>query len=180
MSEKLQFLRTSVGSTALFSAQDNGLNLTLCEIGIGAGRYAPDGSEEALSQQKERVPIAAYERILPNILRMTIALSPLDPEIPQYNFSEFGVYDEDGVLFGIYSHPVNIITTRTHSAGLAFTVDFEVSDVPFDSISVEAAGPIISPLIAGPLAANATAAITALHLSLKNQLEILKIKETAQ
>jgi hypothetical protein len=94
--------------------------------------------------------------------------------------TEVGVYLDDGTLFAIWSNQDQPLGFKAENGDFITALDLVLTRVDGNSVTVQTTGPSLAPLVAGPLAANAAAAITAQNIALKNQFEILQIKEIAQ
>ena len=104
MSLVIPIQTTDVGRAAMVAAQDGGLKLVLSELAIGNANnapYVPDGTETELVNEIVRVGILSAGR---NGSQFNVKGDLITPEDTNFNLFEIGVFTDDGVLFGVWSH----------------------------------------------------------------------------
>lgn len=119
-STPLQPTITTAGLTAIFNAEDTGVEFALTHIAFGTAQYTPDGSETALRAEQVRVPIAGGGRISPTQIQIyAVAMAALGHP---FFVGEVGFFGDDGAtLLAVYS------STATPSLFLSDTVSTSVS-----------------------------------------------------
>jgi hypothetical protein len=119
-STPLQPTITTAGLTAIFNAQNTGVEFALTHIAFGTAQYTPDGSETALRAEMVRVPIAGGGRISPTQIQIyAVAMAALGHP---FFVGEVGFFGNNGTtLLAVYS------STATPSLFLSDTVSTSVS-----------------------------------------------------
>lgn len=132
MSTPIIFKLTDAGRQAALDAQNTGLNLQLTEIGLGSGKYVPDGTEVALTTPIGRWPLSGGD-IEPNSKTLRFYAS-IDATINADGF-EVGLFDANGVLFAVASttgaDPLMVL-----SANITFVATFGLSLTDLSSSNV--------------------------------------------
>lgn len=165
---------TSKGLDEVLQAKNQGLKGEITHIGAGTGRYNPDGSEVALSDERQRVAIVDYEDLGERQLRMA-ALFDGDGE---YEIGEFGFYLASGTLLAVYSVAGKLLTYKAAAARVLQKFTLDVSPLPADSVTVVVGSENFNILIAEELASVATANIDnmARHLGVLFRVMDIELK----
>ena len=165
---------TSKGLDEVLQAKNQGLKGEITHVGAGTGRYNPDGSEVALSDERQRVAIVDYEDLGERQLRMA-ALFDGDGE---YEIGEFGFYLASGTLLAVYSVAGKLLTYKAAAARVLQKFTLDVSPLPADSVTVVVGSENFNILIAGELASVATANIDnmARHLGVLFRVMDIELK----
>ena len=165
---------TSKGLDEVLQAKNQGLKGEITHVGAGTGRYNPDGSEVALSDERQRVAIVAYEDLGERQLRMA-ALFDGDGE---YEIGEFGFYLASGTLLAVYSVAGKLLTYKAAAARVLQKFTLDVSPLPADSVTVVVGSENFNILIAEELASVATANIDnmARHLGVLFRVMDIELK----
>ncbi|KRP93498.1 hypothetical protein PFLL34_03254 [Pseudomonas fluorescens] len=165
---------TSKGLDEVLQAKNQGLKGEITHVGAGTGRYNPDGSEVALSDERQRVAIVDYEDLGERQLRMA-ALFDGDGE---YEIGEFGFYLASGTLLAVYSVAGKLLTYKAAAARVLQKFTLDVSPLPADSVTVVVGSENFNILIAEELASVATANIDnmARHLGVLFRVMDIELK----
>ena len=165
---------TSKGLDEVLQAKNQGLKGEITHIGAGTARYNPDGSEVALSDERQRVAIVDYEDLGERQLRMA-ALFDGDGE---YEIGEFGFYLASGTLLAVYSVAGKLLTYKAAAARVLQKFTLDVSPLPADSVTVVVGSENFNILIAEELASVATANIDnmARHLGVLFRVMDIELK----
>ena len=165
---------TSKGLDEVLQAKNQGLKGEITHVGAGTGRYNPDGSEVALSDERQRVAIVDYEDLGERQLRMA-ALFDGDGE---YEIGEFGFYLASGTLLAVYSVAGTLLTYKAAAARVLQKFTLDVSPLPADSVTVVVGSENFNILIAEELASVATANIDnmARHLGVLFRVMDIELK----
>jgi hypothetical protein len=143
---------TRAGLTALFSADRAGLQLKLAHIAIGTGQanngYAPTGFETALRGEFQRVAVGGGEAVG----ETEILVQALFDGAPKGWINEVGIFDEDGVLFALWSEPNAPLAYKSPSVPLVVALTLAVSEIPAGSLTLMVGGPSVNITLAAPLA----------------------------
>lgn len=143
---------TRAGLTALFAADRSGVQLKLAQIAIGSGQtnngYPLTGYETALRAEFQRVAVGGGEAIG----ETEIFVQALFQGAAQGWINEVGVYDEDGVLFALWSEPNAPLAYKSAAVPLIVALTLAVSEVPAGSLTLVVGGPSVNIAVAGPFA----------------------------
>ncbi|AJK46256.1 phage tail protein [Burkholderia plantarii] len=126
MSEPLNLKLTTVGQTAIFNAQNNGLDVTLTHIQFGTGNRVPDRKETALVSPKQLATIGAGQKISDSQIRMSAVFIGAS----NYEVCEIGIWAgepgaPDSVLFAYCSQEAGRYAVM--SAGVDFVFSYDMS-----------------------------------------------------
>ena len=137
---------TETGLQALMDAENHGLKLYLTEIAFGDQGYIPTRSQTSLKHEILRVPIASGKVYKEDHV---LDLSSMLPEdTPEFPIREVGVYDENGRLCFIWSHPDVKIGDKSRFMTVLVGLRMQVTDVPFDRIEIVETNPDVKLLYA--------------------------------
>lgn len=142
---------TRVGMAALFAADSQGLALRLSHIALGAGGgtgYVPTGAETALRSEFVRVAIGGGETLAPD----EILVQALIDGAAQGWINEIGVFDEDGVLFAVWSEVATPLAYKSAGVPLVVALTLAVAEIPSDRIEIVVGSPSVNITIAAPFA----------------------------
>ncbi|MEQ1670061.1 MAG: phage tail protein [Hyphomicrobium sp.] len=154
---------TRAGMRALFSAQNNGLDLKLSHIAVGragaaAGRaggnggYLPNGNETALMTEFDRVAIGGGDYLSD----YEIMVSGLMVSAPEGWVHEIGIFADDGTLFALWSEVNAPLGYKTPGIQFIVSLTLAVSEVPPNALTIMVGAPNVNITIAGELAVFAT------------------------
>lgn len=128
---------TDAGLAAAVAADAGGIQVSITHVALGAGAYAPTGSETAMVDRREKVTLADGT-VFGGVLHVN-AMFPALGGAP-YTASEIGFYigdpDAGGTLFSVYS------TTATEGIVLRTSLEFVaqftlgLTRVPAGSVTV--------------------------------------------
>ncbi|WP_052494493.1 hypothetical protein [Cupriavidus basilensis] len=124
---------TADGLTALFNAQNTGVELAITHIALGTGQYVPDGTEHALQNEKLRLPIAGGGRISPTQIQV-YASGRANAGQPFWS-GEIGFY-AGSILFAVYGRTAapSLYVSDEISTTISYSLGFKA--LPPDSITV--------------------------------------------
>ena len=125
---------TNTGLEALINTQNQGLNATITEIGLGDTSWTPEGNATALKSEKRRIPILGGERINETQIHMTAVEDGTEIE---YWVRELGFYLADGTLLAIWSHATQALAYKTATVDLLLALDLSLSTLPANSVNVD-------------------------------------------
>lgn len=123
---------TTAGIQAALAAQANGLQLEIAELALGSDGYVPSGAETALSNELQRVPIAGPGAQTPGQLHIAALVSGLE----EYWINELGFFDSGGVLFALWSQPLNPLGYKAAAIDLIVAFDVAVNSVDPAAVTV--------------------------------------------
>lgn len=141
---------TRAGMRAVFDATKTGLELKLSHIAIGTGGgtgYVPNGSETKLKSEFQRIPIGGGDYIGD----FEILVQAMMDGAAQGWVHEVGVFDENGVLFAVWSEINAPLAYKTANVPLIIALTLAVSEIPPSSLSIVVGGPSVNITVAGPL-----------------------------
>ncbi|MFA8392087.1 phage tail protein [Burkholderia ubonensis] len=119
---------TDAGRAALVAAGNTGtVARRVVEIGIGTAAFPFDKGMTALPNERKRVTTFGGENVAPDTVHVVIQ----DDSDDQYSLYAFGLYLDNGVLFGVYVQGTPILE-KSPSALLLLA-----SDIVFASIDAE-------------------------------------------
>lgn len=134
MPTPITFTLTDAGLNAALDADANGLTLSLTQIGIGSGQYAPLATRTALQTEIARYPLSGGD-VEPN--SKTLRFSAILESVTTQQAFEVGLFTSTGVLFAVASttgtDPLILVT-----ANIAFVGSFGMvlSEIPPGSVTV--------------------------------------------
>lgn len=134
MPTPITFTLTDAGLNAALDADANGLTLSLTQIGIGSGKYAPLATRTALQTEIARYPLSGGD-VESN--SKTLRFSAILESVTTQQAFEVGLFTSTGVLFAVASttgtDPLILVT-----ANIAFVGSFGlvVSEIPPGSVTV--------------------------------------------
>ncbi len=143
-------------------------------IGAGTARYDPNGSETALRNERQRVPIVDYEDLDPGQLRMAALFEGPD----EYEIGEFGFYLSTGTLLAVYSVTGKLLTYKAAVARVLQKFTLDISPLPAQSVTVVVGADNLNILLSEEIATLATANIDnmARHVGLMFRVMALEAK----
>ena len=127
---------TQAGLTAAVDAQNNSIALQLTHIAVGDAGYTPNGAELALQNELQRVAVASGAQD-GNILHLVASLD--GPS--SFWVYELGVFDADGVMFGVWSSPDTPLAYKQANGELLLFADFGLDGV-YDIVIPETTLPV--------------------------------------
>ncbi len=126
----LKLVMTTAGLGRFTAAQtDNGVDLTVTEVGFSAANFVAAPTLTALPGEFRRVSTVSGESIAGNIVHMTVE----DADAVSYTVRGFGLFLGDGTLFATYSQPQVIAEKSTYSM-LALVIDIVFPEAGVDNI----------------------------------------------
>lgn len=174
MSDFPKLIITSAGLSSLVSAQNQGIQAKITHMAVGAASYEPTGNESSLLDEQERRAINDYS----DIGSVTYLACIYDGD-DALTIREIGLFLEDGTLFGLASHPTEIIGFKAAGRSNVHLqrVAIQTSVLPAESLSVELADFKIDLLFEGAIASVGAALARMSIEQLRQADEILKIKK---
>ena len=171
MSQPIVPIVTQAGLTAAFNAEQNGLQLDITHIALGAGQWTPDATATALVDEQQRVPVTAGQVIPPNQLHVSALVDG-----PQaYWVNEFAII-ADGVVLAVWSDPVTPLAYKAENISIVFSHDLILHAFPPGSITVSNLTTDLNLTVLEPIAELATAAVATQHRELHNLFERLDLQ----
>lgn len=141
---------TRVGMRAMFAASQSGLQLKLKYMAIGTAAdvgYVPTGAETALKTEFQRVAIGGGDYVGD----FEIIVQALLDGSPAGWVGEVGIFDENGVLFALWSEPKNPIAYKAPGVAFVLAMTLAVSEIPPNALTIVAGGPSVNLVLGGPL-----------------------------
>ncbi|TQF69545.1 phage tail protein [Pseudoalteromonas luteoviolacea] len=129
---------TQSGLNAAANAAESGISISINKIAVGDSGYVPSRAQTALVNQRDQTAVSGCSPAGPAQLHMTAQFRSEQ----QYAVREVGFYLEDGTLFAVWSHPVNVLFYLTPLSTTIQGFDLVLSAVPVDNIAVNVAGDI--------------------------------------
>jgi hypothetical protein len=127
---------TNAGLAAANDADIEGVQIQITHIAFGDGAaYTPTGTETALVNERQRVPITGYVRLsntAHKVLGEVIATT-VDNE---YSCTEIGFFLSDGTLFAVYSPGTGNIVYIDSEVSFVASFTLNLSGVPTGSVTV--------------------------------------------
>lgn len=143
---------TDIGRAAAINAAGTGIQLTITHISLGTGQYTPSVDQDGMAGRVETVAIGGGSTDGIGGLRISARFPATQAA---YVATEIGFWagnpDAGGVLFAVWSHPSDIVTSRTNIDYVA-GFGLKLSQVPHGSITVNV--DINSPLALSLLASH--------------------------
>jgi hypothetical protein len=140
MTTPFQPIITVAGLTAAINAHNDGLELLLTHVVLGAASYDPDGSETALSDRREKAAISGGFRAAPTQISVHALFAGFMGT--SYVAKEVGFYagdpDAGGVLFALYSQATGYLHAyRTHGGvDLGEVYNLSLGAAPANSVGI--------------------------------------------
>lgn len=126
----LKLVMTTAGLGRFTAAQsDNGVDLTVNEVGFTAQGFVAAPSLTALPGEFRRISTVSGESLADNIVHMTVQ----DDATVTYTVSGFGLFLADGTLFATYSQASPIVEKSTGSM-LALAIDIAFPEAGVENI----------------------------------------------
>lgn len=114
---------TDAGRAALVNAENSGTApVTISEIALGSGQYAPTESQTALTNEFKRIDSISGEVVSDDTINVVLK----DESSDDYQVGEFGLYTNGGVLFAVYSQPSADGWVAEKFAGSSFLLAVDV------------------------------------------------------
>lgn len=138
MSVALQFKLTQSGQAAVWNARNTGISLNLTHIQFGSGNRAPSGTETALLNPQQAVPIAAGFSVSPTQIRMSAIFSGNQ----NYVIREVGVWAGDPAangskLVGYWSQAAGDLAMKSPGVDFIFSHDMTLdAAVPAGGLTI--------------------------------------------
>jgi microcystin-dependent protein len=127
----LKLVMTTAGLGRFTAAQtDNGVDLTVTEVGFSAANFVAAPTLTALPGEFRRVSTVSGETAGPNLVHMTVQ----DDTPDTYTVRGFGLFLGDGTLFATYSQP-QVIAEKSSNAMLALVIDIAFPDAGVENIT---------------------------------------------
>lgn len=144
---------TAVGLAELVQAKNQGLKGEITHVAAGTARYDPDGTEQALRDERQRVAIADYEDLGTGSMR----LAALFDGALEYEIGEFGFYLSTGTLLAVFSAAGVLQTYKSAQARVLQRFTIDISALPTDSVTVVIGSENLNVLLTEEIAQIATA-----------------------
>lgn len=126
----IELIITDAGRSALINAQNSGTNnLVLESVGLGTGTNTSTGTQTELQNEFKRLTTVSGLVLNEDLIHLTVR----DDSNDAYEFSEFGIYTDQDLLFAVYSAPTSIMEKKT-GAPLNLAIDFAVTSLDTGSI----------------------------------------------
>ncbi len=141
---------TDAGRQEVINAANDGTApVTISEVGVGTGQYAPDPTQTALQAETKRLSTIAGEVVAADTIHVTIK----DETNDDYDVSEFGLYTDSGTLFAVYSVASGgPIMQKAAASALLLAVDIVLSTLDATNVAfgdTSFANPPASETVAG-------------------------------
>jgi hypothetical protein len=128
------FTLTDAGLNAALDADANGLTLSLTQIGIGSGQYAPLATRTALQAEIARYPLSGGD-VEPN--SKTLRFSAILESVTTQQAFEVGLFTSTGVLFAVASttgtDPLILVSANITTV---IPLGMVLSEIPAGSVTV--------------------------------------------
>lgn len=127
----LKLVMTTAGLGRFTAAQsDNGVDLTVTQVGLTAAEFVAAPSLTALPGEFRRVATVAGEAVGENIVHMTVQ----DDAAVSYTVRGFGLFLGDGTLFATYSQSA-VIAEKSTGSMLALVLDIVFPQAGVENIT---------------------------------------------
>lgn len=124
---------TDAGRQALVNAQSSGTApVTITEIALGSGQYAPSASQGALASEFKRVDTISGEVVSGDTINVVLK----DESSDDYQVGEFGLYTNTGLLFAVFSQAYGAGWVAEKFAGSSFLLAVDVVLETLDATSL--------------------------------------------
>lgn len=116
----MQIKITDAGRAEIINASNTGTApVTITEVGLGTGQYAPDPTQTELQTETKRLNAIAGQVVADDTIHVTIK----DETNDAYDVSEFGLYTENGTLFAVYSDVNGAFAQKASESSLLLAID---------------------------------------------------------
>lgn len=106
---------TNAGLAALVNAEQTGTNpIEITSVQFGAGKYTPVATQTGLQSPFKTLTTIAGGAVGDNVIHLEVS----DTGPDTYTVYEYGLFLEDGTLFGVYSQTTPIISKATGSSAM--------------------------------------------------------------
>lgn len=127
----IEIVITTAGRQAIVNATQTGTRaVTISQIGVGTGKYTASESQTALQAEVKRLPIISGGSAGDNAIHVAYR----DESGDAYNIHEFGLFLEDGTLFGVYSSATAILQ-KTAGGIVQLAIDIALDDISVENIT---------------------------------------------
>lgn len=106
---------TNAGLVALVNAEQSGTNaIKITSVQFGTGKYTPSATQTSLQASFKTLTTIASGAIGDNVIHVEVT----DHGTETYTVYEYGLFLEDGTLFGVYSQNTPIISKAAGSSAM--------------------------------------------------------------
>lgn len=106
---------TNAGLAALVNAEQSGTNaIKITSVQFGTGKYTPSATQTALQASFKTLTTIAGGATGDNVIHLEVT----DSGTETYTVYEYGLFLEDGTLFGVYSQNTPIISKAAGSSAM--------------------------------------------------------------
>lgn len=124
---------TDAGRQTLVNALSSGTApVTITEIALGSGQYAPSASQGALASEFKRVDTISGEVVSGDTINVVLK----DESSDDYQVGEFGLYTNTGLLFAVFSQASGAGWVAEKFAGSSFLLAVDVVLETLDATSL--------------------------------------------
>jgi hypothetical protein len=163
---------TRGGMRAVFNATSTGLDLKLSHIAIGTGAgtgYVPNGNEVRLKNEFQRVAIGGGDYIT----NFEILVQALFDGAPVGWVHEVGIFDENGVLFALWSEINAPLAYKSNGVAMITALTLAVTEIPPNALTVVAGGASVNIILAEPFAQLSAEVLRLQRIAVQNETQKL-------
>lgn len=172
MSSTLIPVITAAGLKAAIDAAGAGLSVQITEIALGDAAYAPVQGDVAMRAEKARHTISGGSAVGDRQVHMTA----LADGVTAFTVREVGFFDQNGVLFALWSHPTQPLVQKEAGVDLIIAFDLVLENLPADSVTVAASITDPGLTMAEPLIKTAITIVDMAHRQIQQHQRIRKLE----
>lgn len=125
MSDPLVFVITNAGHAALINAANTGTGaVTVTQIGVSATAVVANAGMTALAGEIKRLATFGGSGVAVDTIHVTLR----DESNDAYSLRSFGLYLNDGTLFGLYGQ-ATVISEKTSASLILLSADIKLADI---------------------------------------------------
>ena len=130
MSDPLIFVITDAGRAALINAANTGTGaVTITQIGVSATALVANAGMTELAGEIKRLATFGGSGVADDTIHVTLR----DESADAYSLRSFGLYLNDGTLFGLYGQAA-VISEKTSASLVLLSADIKLADIAAASI----------------------------------------------
>ena len=164
---------TNKGLDELISAKNQGIRGVITHVGAGTSQYAPLSTQEALKDERQRVPVADFEDVSGSELRVAARFDG-DAE---YAVGEVGFYLESGTLLAVYSAPGKTLTYKSPTTSWIQRFTLDLAPLPTDSVTVTVGVENINLMMTAEIASVSAATIDNMARNVNLMFRVLELEK---
>lgn len=168
MTQGLTATITSVGRTALFNAEDTGVNAEIAYIAFGDGNgsgYEPSETLTALQNEIVRIPILNGKKISDS----EIVVESIWNTDDEFRVFEVGFVLKDGTFLSIWSDPDTALMEKKQGVDLVIGYTLLLETVPTDSLIIQVLDPDFEVIKIGSTLVNTVSVITLIRRMIESE-----------